>query len=112
MKHRVTTSPRTGAPTFNSNERAFTPSQPASGGPRLPFDRRAGSDALEAGAVSVPHAGLDPLLTVDETAALLRVSPRHVRRLIASGELPVVRIGKAVRVRPEDLRQLIGGSVR
>lgn len=53
------------------------------------------------------HAAAEPLLSVDETAALLRLSPRHLRRLIARGELPVVRIGRAVRVQPVDLRAFI-----
>jgi len=52
---------------------------------------------------------IEPLLTVDDTAALLQVSQRHVRRLIASGELPVVRIGKAVRLLPQAVRRFIGG---
>lgn len=54
-----------------------------------------------------PLAAPEPLLTVDETAAILRLSTRQIRRLIASGALTVVRIGKSVRVRPEDLRRLL-----
>lgn len=54
-----------------------------------------------------PLAAPEPLLTVDETAAILRLSTRQIRRLIASRALTVVRIGKSVRVRPEDLRRLL-----
>ncbi len=39
------------------------------------------------------------LLTVKEVAERLHVHPITVRRLIASGRLPAVRIGRAVRVR-------------
>jgi excisionase family DNA binding protein len=43
------------------------------------------------------------LLTVDEIARQCRVSVRTVRRWIAAGELPVVRLGRAVRVRKRAL---------
>jgi excisionase family DNA binding protein len=39
-------------------------------------------------------------------AAVMAVSLRHVRRLIAGGALPPVRIGRAVRVRVRDVRAL------
>ncbi len=38
------------------------------------------------------------LLTVQETAELLRVSPATVRRYIANGALPARRVGRSVRV--------------
>ena len=41
------------------------------------------------------------LLTVDETAALLRVSPITIRRFIASGRLPARRVGRHIRVERE-----------
>ncbi len=47
------------------------------------------------------------LLTVDETARLLKVTQITVRRFIAEGRLPAVRVGRAVRVRREALDQLI-----
>lgn len=49
-----------------------------------------------------------PLLSVAETAALLGVSVRQVRRLIASGELPALQLGgpgSAIRIDPDELRQ-------
>lgn len=49
----------------------------------------------------------DRLLRLDEAAALLRVTPRTVRRLIVAGALPRVRIGRAARVRLSDMRRLI-----
>jgi len=42
------------------------------------------------------------LLTVQETADLLRVSPASVRRYIASGALPARRVGRNVRVEKDD----------
>ena len=49
-----------------------------------------------------------PLLTMRETTAYLRISLSALRRLIAYGAIPVVRIGKGVRVRQSDLETLIG----
>ena len=34
-------------------------------------------------------------------------STRHVRRLIERGELPIIRIGKLVRITPDDLARLV-----
>jgi excisionase family DNA binding protein len=42
-------------------------------------------------------------LTVDETALRLRVSARTIRRLIANGELPVVRVGSQIRIDEAEL---------
>jgi excisionase family DNA binding protein len=48
-----------------------------------------------------------PLLTVEQVADQLNVSPRTVRRRIASRELPAVRLGSSpqspVRVSADDL---------
>jgi excisionase family DNA binding protein len=43
------------------------------------------------------------LLTIAETARLLKVNPMTVRRYIKSGRLPAVRFGRRVRVRKESL---------
>jgi excisionase family DNA binding protein len=53
------------------------------------------------------RGGVDPLLTVADVAKILRLSVRSVRRLIAENQVPVIRIGRAVRVRPEDLGAFI-----
>ncbi len=47
------------------------------------------------------------LVTVPRAAELLAVSPRLVWRLIASGDLDVVRLGRATRVKVESIDQLI-----
>ena len=48
-------------------------------------------------------------LTVDETAALLRVTRDSVYRLIHQGKLPAVRIGRMMRVDRRDLDCLKAG---
>jgi len=50
------------------------------------------------------------LLTVDDVAAVLRLSPRSVRRMIEDGRLPVIRLGRAVRVHPSALSALVDNS--
>ena len=57
-------------------------------------------------------SGVAPLLTVAKVAEILQLSVRSVRRLIAEKKLRVVRIGRAVRVRPEDLRSFIEEAAR
>jgi excisionase family DNA binding protein len=59
-----------------------------------------------------PRSGIDLLLTVTDVAEVLRLSVRSVRRLIAEKKLRVVRIGHAVRVRPEDLQSFIEAAAR
>jgi excisionase family DNA binding protein len=41
---------------------------------------------------------LERLLTVDQLAELWQISQRTVRRMIADGRLPVIRLGRAVRI--------------
>lgn len=55
-------------------------------------------------------ATTEPLLRVRDVAALLDMSTRSVERLIASGELPRVRISGSVRFRSEDVRDLVERS--
>jgi excisionase family DNA binding protein len=55
-----------------------------------------------------PRHSPAPLLTPLEVAAILNVSLRSVRRLIADGRLPVKRVGRLVRIRPEALVAIIG----
>jgi len=45
----------------------------------------------------------DRLLTVGEVAGIMRVSNMTVYRLIKSGELPALRVGKNYRVRESDV---------
>ena len=43
------------------------------------------------------------LLTVKDVAERLKVSDRYVRLLIARGELPAIKLGRAVRIGVTDL---------
>ncbi|MGI8553150.1 MAG: helix-turn-helix domain-containing protein [Dehalococcoidia bacterium] len=47
------------------------------------------------------------LLTVAETAEMLKVNPMTVRRHIAAGRLSAVRVGGRVRVRKEAVEELL-----
>ena len=49
-----------------------------------------------------PYVG-DRLLTVVEVAALMRVSNMSVYRLIKSGNLAAIRVGKNYRIRESDV---------
>lgn len=42
-------------------------------------------------------------VTVGEVAALLRVSNMTVYRLVQSGQLPAVRVGRSYRIREDDV---------
>lgn len=48
----------------------------------------------------------EPLLSVQQCAALLAVNHKTVRRLITSGALPALRVGRVLRIRPDDLELL------
>jgi excisionase family DNA binding protein len=47
------------------------------------------------------------LLKSDEVAKILQVSRSFAYLLMKRGDIPTVRIGSAVRVRPEDLQRYI-----
>lgn len=51
--------------------------------------------------------GVVELLTVRETAAALKVAPITVRRYIAAGRLPAVRVGRNVRIERTALERLL-----
>jgi excisionase family DNA binding protein len=51
-----------------------------------------------------------PLLhPVDEGARLLGISRATLYRLVAAGEIPIVRIGRSSRIRRKDLDDFING---
>ena len=56
------------------------------------------------------HASVGPLLTVAEVAETLRVSNMTVYRLIKSGELTAIRVGKNYRIRTADLDDYLSGG--
>jgi excisionase family DNA binding protein len=49
----------------------------------------------------------EPLLTVGEVAGLMRVSNMTVYRLIKSGQLPALRVGKNYRIRRDDIERYL-----
>jgi excisionase family DNA binding protein len=53
-----------------------------------------------------------PLLRLDDIMAELGIGRTKVHTLIWSGELPVVRIGRAIRVRRADLDAFIEAKVQ
>ena len=48
-----------------------------------------------------------PLLRIDAAADRLGIGNRTMRGLISDGKIPVVRIGRAVRIDPSDLARFI-----
>ena len=52
------------------------------------------------------------LLTFDETATLLRVSVSTVRRLVASGQLRVVKVGRKPLVTDREIEAFLAASHR
>jgi excisionase family DNA binding protein len=53
----------------------------------------------------------DTLMTVAEVADVLRVSNMTVYRLIRSGELPALRVGKSFRIQRRDLSAYLADGV-
>jgi excisionase family DNA binding protein len=49
----------------------------------------------------------DYLLTVADVASRLSVSTKTIRRMIARGELAVVRIGRSIRIDPEVIEKIV-----
>ncbi|HEX9774945.1 MAG TPA: helix-turn-helix domain-containing protein [Actinomycetota bacterium] len=56
------------------------------------------------------RAAGDRLLVVAEVAALMRVSNMTVYRLIKTGELPALRVGKNYRIKESDVVAYLDGS--
>ena len=52
------------------------------------------------------------LLTVNDIAQQLQISQSFAYALMQRGEIPTVRLGRAVRVRPQDLEDFISSSVQ
>jgi len=52
-------------------------------------------------------AGQEVLLTLSDVAEILQCSEKTVKRRVATGDLPVVRDGRLVRVHPDDLDRYV-----
>ena len=55
-------------------------------------------------------SGWAALLRVDEAADCLNVSAKTIRRMIGSGALKTVRIGRLVRIPPEEIARFLGAT--
>ncbi|MCX5650142.1 MAG: helix-turn-helix domain-containing protein [Planctomycetota bacterium] len=53
---------------------------------------------------------VDRLLTVQEAAKILTISPRHLWDLTDRGELPAIKIGRSVRYAQADIDAFIAKS--
>lgn len=51
--------------------------------------------------------GTPELLTVEDAAAIMRVSKMTVYRIIESGDLPHLRIGRSFRIRKDDFENYL-----
>lgn len=65
-----------------------------------------GAGAESGGVVEGREFG-EPLLTVGEVAQLMRVSNMTVYRLIKSGQLSAIRVGKNYRIRRSDIERYL-----
>ena len=96
-------------------ESADIPSTSAQIGEPLLERRASDSPRRDSAQISVgrrhgPRQPFGRLRTIDETAEILNVSSRTVRRLIDSGTLPVHRFGRSVRISDPDIAQLMAAS--
>jgi len=55
---------------------------------------------------------LEPLLTIEEVAKILRMSPSWIKQQIREGRLKQARLGRIVRVERADLRAFIDEEKR
>ena len=51
------------------------------------------------------------LLKADDVARILNISRSFAYKLMRRGEIPVVRLGRATRVRPSDLEHFVSENV-
>jgi excisionase family DNA binding protein len=57
--------------------------------------------------VENPICNIEPLLRSEDIAHILNISRSLAYQLVQRGEIPSVRIGKSVRIRPQDLEKFI-----
>lgn len=51
-----------------------------------------------------------PDLTIDQVASLLNCSPLTVRRMVKAGRLRTYRLGRALRITPDEIEALRAGE--
>lgn len=52
------------------------------------------------------------LLTVNEVASILRVSNMTVYRLVKSGQIPAIRVGKNYRIKESDVNEYLSKGIQ
>lgn len=57
-----------------------------------------------------PDDNSSRFVTVGEVAALLRVSNMTVYRLVQSGRLPAIRVGRSYRIREDDVDRYLASQ--
>ena len=60
----------------------------------------------------LPAKAIPALLTGEDIARILQISRAHAYRLMRGADLPVVRVGKMVRVRPQDFERFLEKHTR
>jgi excisionase family DNA binding protein len=53
---------------------------------------------------------MDRLLTMEEVAARLRTTPRHVRRLVFERRIAYRKLGRYVRFHPDDVAEYVAAT--
>jgi excisionase family DNA binding protein len=77
---------------------------------RAPNSARPASRAVAHITGAPPVRPVTRLRTIEETAELFNTSTRTVRRLIASGALPVHRLGRSVRISEADISAFLAAN--
>lgn len=67
--------------------------------------------SADSGANGAGASNASQFLTVAEVASLMRVSKMTVYRLVHSGELPAVRVGRSFRVHSKAVHEYLDTSV-
>lgn len=80
-------------------------------GREAPQAQDPGSGRLVPWETSMDQKSAPRFMTVAEVADLMRVSKMTVYRLIHSGEMPAIRVGKSFRVPESAVRQLIDAGL-
>jgi excisionase family DNA binding protein len=91
-------------PSMRDKQQELFPTEPEARG------RANGSQKRRHAQTPVADKRCEPLLTVKEAAERCSLSTRQMWRHIHEGHLIVVRLGRAVRIRPSDLERFISGQ--
>lgn len=67
--------------------------------------------ALEPDRQDAPEAGAPRLLTVEDLGRMLSIGPRGARKMLERGEIPSLRLGRRLYVRPADLEAHLAALV-